>query len=79
MSEAPKRMGNDGTNFKCPVCRNLVASTEVKTFPFCSDRCRLLDLNNWLDGRYKSSRPVDPTDNIEEFDRLSTKPPPDSR
>lgn len=25
--------------------------------PFCSDRCRLLDLGAWLDGRYR----VEPT------------------
>ena len=22
-------------------------------FPFCSDRCRLLDLGKWFDGRYR--------------------------
>ena len=22
-------------------------------FPFCSDRCRLIDLGNWLDGKYQ--------------------------
>jgi len=23
------------------------------TFPFCSPRCRLIDLGNWLGGRYR--------------------------
>jgi endogenous inhibitor of DNA gyrase (YacG/DUF329 family) len=22
-------------------------------FPFCSDRCRLVDLGRWLDGKYQ--------------------------
>jgi endogenous inhibitor of DNA gyrase (YacG/DUF329 family) len=22
-------------------------------FPFCSDRCRLIDLGRWLDGKYQ--------------------------
>ena len=25
----------------------------TKTSPFCSDRCRLIDLGRWLDGRYQ--------------------------
>lgn len=30
--------------------------------PFCSERCRLLDLGAWLEGDYKiAGPPVDPT------------------
>jgi hypothetical protein len=36
---------------RCPICETEV-SRESKTFPFCSDRCRLIDLGNWLGGRY---------------------------
>ena len=25
---------------------------ENKAFPFCTPRCKLIDLGNWLDGRY---------------------------
>lgn len=25
--------------------------------PFCSERCKLIDLDNWLAGRYRLSRP----------------------
>jgi hypothetical protein len=44
---------------RCPVCHKVVkASVQEKTeetrfFPFCSERCRLIDLGGWLDGRYK--------------------------
>ncbi len=27
-------------------------------FPFCSDRCRLIDLGKWASGAYKISSPV---------------------
>ena len=36
----------------CPQCKKPVAA-EAKSFPFCSERCRLVDLGNWLDGRYR--------------------------
>jgi len=37
---------------RCPTCKKDVAP-EGKAFPFCSERCRLVDLGNWLDGRYR--------------------------
>ena len=36
----------------CPICKKEIPE-ETKTFPFCSERCRLVDLGNWLDGRYR--------------------------
>ena len=35
----------------CPICKKQVAK-DARTFPFCSERCRLVDLGNWLDGKY---------------------------
>lgn len=38
---------------KCPYCgKETVYSPENKSRPFCSDRCRLLDLGDWADGKY---------------------------
>lgn len=40
---------------RCPICsRPYQAATigELPTFPFCSDRCRLIDLGRWSDGSY---------------------------
>jgi endogenous inhibitor of DNA gyrase (YacG/DUF329 family) len=62
-SDHPKRVGNDGTIFRCPMCKTVLSGTTLPSFPFCSDRCRLLDLNNWVDGKYTLTRPIDPTDN----------------
>lgn len=37
--------------FSCPVCKKKVAR-DAENFPFCSERCRLIDLANWADGTY---------------------------
>ena len=36
---------------QCSMCKKEIATDEAR-FPFCSERCRLLDLGNWLDERY---------------------------
>lgn len=45
----------------CPICETLVPVHSV-TFPFCSERCRMIDLGNWLGGDYTISRPIDQRD-----------------
>ena len=41
----------------CPTCAMLVQLTD-EDFPFCSDRCRKIDLGKWAMGVYKISSPV---------------------
>ena len=41
----------------CPTCRNLVTEKD-ENFPFCSDRCRLIDLGKWASGGYRISSPI---------------------
>ena len=37
------------TTVKCPTCRRPVEWSEQSAYrPFCSDRCRLIDLGAWL-------------------------------
>ena len=36
---------------RCPICKKEVAPGAAD-FPFCSERCRLIDLGNWADGKY---------------------------
>ena len=36
---------------KCPICKKEVVRGEPD-FPFCGERCRLLDLGNWASGKY---------------------------
>lgn len=41
---------------KCPTCKGRVpADPEARTrdFPFCCERCRLVDLGRWLSGEYR--------------------------
>ena len=36
---------------KCPTCDKAVAWIASSSYrPFCSDRCRLIDLGEWADG-----------------------------
>ena len=34
---------------RCPICKKPVKSTDTD-FPFCSDRCRIIDLGKWASG-----------------------------
>ncbi|MGH7105861.1 MAG: DNA gyrase inhibitor YacG [Acetobacteraceae bacterium] len=42
---------------RCPTCRTLVTEKD-EYFPFCSDRCRLIDLGTWASGEYRISSPI---------------------
>lgn len=42
---------------RCPICKKPVKSTGPE-FPFCSDRCRTIDLGKWASGGYVISSPV---------------------
>ena len=51
----------------CPICRKKMDSGKQETwpyFPFCSQRCQLIDLGKWFDGQY--SIPVDDSTAVEE-------------
>lgn len=38
----------------CPVCRKPAAARAVNpSFPFCSERCKLVDLGKWLGEEYR--------------------------
>ncbi len=38
----------------CPICGKPVAPRPAnRSYPFCSDRCRLLDLGKWLGEEYR--------------------------
>jgi uncharacterized protein len=36
---------------RCPICKKEVAFNDPN-MPFCSDRCRDIDLGNWATGKY---------------------------
>jgi endogenous inhibitor of DNA gyrase (YacG/DUF329 family) len=42
------------TTVKCPTCRRPVEWSSNSPYrPFCSDRCRLIDLGAWLSEQHK--------------------------
>jgi len=43
----------------CPICRKKV-QRDGEFMPFCSDRCREIDLGNWASEKYVISTPADP-------------------
>ena len=42
---------------RCPICKKPVTESADRAvrsaFPFCSERCKLIDLGRWLDGKYQ--------------------------
>lgn len=38
---------------KCPTCKQVAARDGNKLFPFCSERCELVDLGKWLNEEYR--------------------------
>jgi uncharacterized protein len=44
---------------KCPICKKDVEPGDPE-FPFCSERCRIVDLGNWASGKYVISSPAGP-------------------
>jgi len=46
---------------RCPICKKTVKSGD-SDFPFCSDRCRTIDLGKWASGGYVIKSPVTDSD-----------------
>jgi endogenous inhibitor of DNA gyrase (YacG/DUF329 family) len=51
-------------SLRCPSCRTLVLR-DNENFPFCSDRCRLIDLGKWASGGYVISTPINDPEQLE--------------
>lgn len=42
------------TKLNCPTCKKIVYWTDEFPYrPFCSDRCRLIDLGEWANENHK--------------------------
>ncbi len=54
-------------SLRCPTCRKLVLRDDPE-FPFCSERCRLIDLGKWASGAYVVSTPINQGDQFGEAD-----------
>ena len=49
---------------QCPICDEGMQKewSEYPEYPFCSPRCRLIDLGRWLDEGYKFAKPEESED-----------------
>ena len=53
------------TIVQCPHCKKPVPWTEASIYrPFCSERCKIIDLGAWADGTYSipTSEVLDPNE-----------------
>ncbi|HVB86750.1 MAG TPA: DNA gyrase inhibitor YacG [Candidatus Dormibacteraeota bacterium] len=54
---------------RCPICRKATDSEKSENFPFCSERCKMLDLGNWASEKYRISEPIFDESEFEGADR----------
>jgi endogenous inhibitor of DNA gyrase (YacG/DUF329 family) len=59
----------------CPICKKEVA-LDNPNMPFCSDRCRIIDLGNWASEKYVISTPTQQNE-TEDFEELEQSEPPE--
>lgn len=53
----------------CPICDKPVPAGDERpeSFPFCSERCRQVDLLRWSSGKYAIVEPLTPENLAEEI------------
>jgi len=44
---------------RCPICKQSVSWEGNPFRPFCCERCKLIDFDNWLEERYRVSARLD--------------------
>jgi len=64
-------MNERGGKVTCPTCKRKDDWFAGKFGPFCSHRCRLIDLGKWLGGEHAISEPL----RQEHFDKYVGLPP----
>lgn len=58
-------MSSANSEKKCPSCQRIISlqnNADPKAFPFCSMRCKLIDLGAWANQEYKIA--AEPSDAI---------------
>jgi hypothetical protein len=58
-------------HIRCPICKTELADApeDFGPQPFCSSRCKLIDLGNWLSDKYAISEPL-PAEQCDGDERL---------
>jgi endogenous inhibitor of DNA gyrase (YacG/DUF329 family) len=63
-------------NTRCPVCDKPMDGRGPKdwpAWPFCGERCKLIDLGRWLDGSYRIESPAREED-LDDADDVAQPP-----
>ncbi|MDX2038499.1 MAG: DNA gyrase inhibitor YacG [Isosphaeraceae bacterium] len=63
---------------RCPICSKtmeVAGIDDLPSFPFCSERCKLVDLGRWIDGDYRV--PLEKSDDEDDSDESMIDPDPD--
>lgn len=47
---------------ECPICKKQIVWENTPTRPFCTPRCRLIDLGEWASGGYSIPTQETPPD-----------------
>lgn len=63
-------------SLRCPACRTIVLAGS-EDFPFCSERCRLIDLGKWASGGYVISTPINDPEMLESIAEDQARKKPD--
>ncbi len=59
--------------YNCPICKKTTDSEKEAEFPFCSERCRMLDLGAWSAEKYVVSEPIFDEEEIPEAERRALR------
>jgi endogenous inhibitor of DNA gyrase (YacG/DUF329 family) len=57
----------------CPICKKPTDSEKDSEFPFCSERCRMLDLGAWSAEKYVVCDPIFDEEEIPDVDRRALR------
>jgi len=66
-----------GKHVKCPTCKKAGDWFTGAYGPFCSRRCKLIDLGKWFGEEHAISEPLKP-DHLEQFAELPPDQDPDA-
>ncbi len=63
-------------SYTCAICQRAVeyADRLPSLYPFCSPRCKYVDLGKWLQGEYTIDRELSPEEAADSFEPSPDKP-----
>jgi len=64
-------------SLRCSICRTFVLRTN-EDFPFCSNRCRTIDLGKWASGGYVISTKINDPELLEDLAEQQSRQKQDS-